>query len=171
MKKNVIILGSSRSNGDTRSIINQFLENMEADVVDLKELEMSYFDYEHMNQNDDFIPLAERLTQYENIILATPVYWYTMSAIMKTFLDRWSDLLKIRKDIGRQFRGKNMFVIACSSDATAYPHFDEPFKLTADYMGMGYLGWMHTWVENGGEIPSKVKAMIEKKGKALKGMN
>lgn len=161
MKKNIIILGSSNSTGNTRTIINKFQENIEAEVVDLKTLDISYFDYTHANQDDDFLPLATRLTEYENIILATPVYWYTMSAIMKTFLDRWSDLLKIRKDIGRKFRGKRLFIIACSSDETVYPYFDEPFKLTADYMGMTYLGCLHTWVENNGLILPELESQIE----------
>lgn len=48
---------------------------------------------------------------YNPIILATPVYWYSMSALMKTFIDRWGDLLDIRKDIGRRLTNKELYII------------------------------------------------------------
>lgn len=165
MNTNLIILGSSHSEGNTKKVVDELLHSLEGEVVDLNKLNISYFDYEHRNRNDDFLPLAEKMTQAQTIILATPIYWYSMSAIMKTFLDRWSDLLKIRKDLGRQMRGKRLFVIACSSDATEYAHFDLPFERTADYMGMIYLGYVHTWIEQG-KVPELVKeklAMASKK--------
>ena len=55
------------------------------------------------------------MVQYEQIIFATPIYWYAMSAQLKTFFDRMTDLLTIHKPLGRQLRkGKKMFLIACS---------------------------------------------------------
>jgi multimeric flavodoxin WrbA len=48
--------------------------------------------------------------------MVTPVYWYTMSGIMKVFFDRFSDLLRIEKDLGRKLRGKSMAVISCGAD-------------------------------------------------------
>ena len=83
-----------------------------------------------------------------------------MSATLKTFIDRISDLLKIRKELGRQLRGKKMMVIACSSDESEYPSFWEPFKLTAEYLGMDYLGHTHTWVSSG-SLPISVKQSID----------
>jgi multimeric flavodoxin WrbA len=32
---------------------------------------------------------------HDQIILATPIYWYAVSAAMKNFLDRLSDLLEL----------------------------------------------------------------------------
>ncbi len=44
--------------------------------------------------------------KYDVLIFATPVYWYSMSGIMKVFFDRITDLLTIKKDIGRKLKGK-----------------------------------------------------------------
>lgn len=95
------------------------------------------------------MPLAKRIIEnYDTIIFATPIYWYAMSAIMKTFFDRLSDLIRIEKGIGRKLRGKSLAMVSCSGHDDRAPGFPEPFKLTADYLGMNYLGDIHTWVED-----------------------
>ena len=128
--------------------------------MDLKELDMTYYDYEHKNQTDDFLPLCEKLLNYDQIILATPVYWYTMSALMKTFLDRLSDLLTIRKDLGRALKGKKLSLLICSSDNREMDWFHKPFEETAEYMDMVYGGHLFTWAEEGTEISPEVKNRI-----------
>ena len=83
-----------------------------------------------------------------------------MSAQMKTFFDRFTDLLKVKKDLGRQLKGKNMKVVCCSSNAEEYPSFWKPFELSAEYLGMQYQGNAHTWIENDA-IPDKVKNRLK----------
>jgi putative NADPH-quinone reductase len=135
----IIIFGSARSNGDTFTAIQMINSEIKAPVIDLNQLNVSYYDYDHKNKEDDFIVLAERMVGYNPIILATPVYWYSMSAIMKTFIDRWSDLLNIRKDIGRRLAGKDLFLI--TSYAVDLPKgFEDPFSQTCDYLKMRYRG-------------------------------
>lgn len=148
--KTILLLGSSRSNGDTRKICDFIIGKTGLDLVDLNEVEMSYYDYEHRNAADDFLPLMENIAEnYERIIFATPIYWYSMSAVMKTFFDRISDLLTIRKELGRKLRGKSMGLISCSGDDDVDYDFEMPFRLSAKYLGLTYLGHSHTWMENG----------------------
>ena len=62
-----------------------------------------------------------------------------MSTQHKIFFDRFSDILTIRKDLGRKLRGKKLFVIA--SFGTSYPGaFEEIFSQMCEYLGMEYLG-------------------------------
>ncbi len=165
--KRLIIFGSSRSHGDTRKVADAFAKLTGADLIDLNDYNISYFDYEHRNQHDDFLVVFQKLLQYDQIIFATPVYWYTMSAVMKTFFDRISDVLKIRKDLGRQLRGKRMMVISSSSDNKEYPGFDLPFSRSAEYLGMHYDGYMHAWVEDG-QVPEVVHNGLAKLAKIPK---
>ncbi len=145
----VIILGSSRSDGNTRAVVDFLLKNANHDIIDLNDYQIGYFDYNNKNRDDDFIPLMRKITaDYRRIIFATPVYWYSMSAIMKTFFDRISDLLKWEKELGRSLRGKAMGVISCSNDDDLNVGFDMPFRESADYLGMDYLGHVHAWSEN-----------------------
>lgn len=138
--KPLIIFGSSRSNGDTLRAINTVFQNSEQiPMIDLNQMNISYYDYENKNSDDDFLSIAEKIAIHDPIILATPVYWYTMSAIMKTFIDRWSDVISIRKELGRKFRGKSIYIIT-AYQVSLPKGFEDPFSQTADYMGMHYKG-------------------------------
>lgn len=160
--KIVVILGSSRSNGNTRKIVN-YLNTLDTciDIVDLNNYNIGYYDYEFKNCNDDFFQLFKSLLTYDTLIFATPIYWYTMSAQLKTFLDRFSDALKgEKKEFGRQLRGKHLAVISCGSDNEIFDGFTMPFIESAMYLGMNYIGHVHTWVEKDILIPNKIKQDI-----------
>jgi multimeric flavodoxin WrbA len=140
----VIIVGSSRSKGNTSKIAEKISIQINADVIDLKDYSISYYDYESTNIGDDFLPLIKSiLEKYDTLIFATPVYWYNMSGIMKVFFDRFSDLIRIEKETGRMLRDKNMLVISNSDEDKLDYDFYLPFRLSADYLGMKYLGEKH----------------------------
>lgn len=157
----IILLGSARSDGNTRKICDYVSSGHNIPICDLNDYQISYYDYNHENSDDDYLPLMERLMVYDTFIFATPVYWYSMSAQMKTFLDRFTDLLKIKKDLGRQLRGKSMKVICCSSDYEEYSEFWKPFERSAEYLGMHYEGNVHTWIENE-HVPQEVKDRLNR---------
>jgi len=162
MKPNIlIIMGSSRSTGNTRKIVDAILAQVTATFIDLSAYNISYYDYEHKNQGDDFIPLAEQMVAADTIILATPVYWYTMSAILKTFMDRLSDLLTIRKDLGRALKGKQLCLVVCSSDEVQYEGFSLPFERTAEYLEMRWGGVFYAWIE-AEKLPLIVQEQLDK---------
>lgn len=148
-KKTVIILGSSRSNGNTRTVVDEMrLINPKIDLIDLNDYRISYFDYKYNNSDDDFLKLFKTLLKYNTLIFATPIYWYTMSAQMKTFFDRISDVLKgDEKRYGRQLKGKQLAVISCGSDQELFDGFTMPFEQSAIYLDMKYVGHLHTWLE------------------------
>lgn len=147
--KKVIILGSSRKNGETKKVVTELIRISDWDLIDLTDFKISHFDYEHLNKNDDFIELIKKITDsYEVLIFATPVYWYSMSGIMKVFFDRITDLLTIEKELGRKLRGKNMAVISCSNGDNLEDNFWLPFKKSAEYLGMNYLTDLHTLQNN-----------------------
>lgn len=142
--KKVIILGSSRSNGNTSNTIASIAKKQAIDVIDLNNYSFSYYDYESKNLNDDFLPLIKSIIEkYDTLIFATPVYWYNMSGIMKVFFDRFSDLIRVEKETGRKLRGKNMFVISNSHDNQIDDSFYIPFQKSAAYLGMNYTGQLH----------------------------
>ena len=161
MNKTVIIQGSSKSNGDTNTVVNYLNTTNQFDIIDLNTKSIGHFDYDFKNANDDFLEIMkEVIEKYDTIIFATPVYWYSMSGILKVFFDRISDLLKTEKDIGRKLRGKNMAMISCSNANDLKEGFSMPFIESANYLGMNYLGDIHTWVGDG-DINVEAKKLIE----------
>jgi len=160
MNKTVIIQGSARPKGDTNTIVNYIALKEGYDVIDLYSKNIGHYDYDYKNADDDFIPLITKIIKnYDTIIFATPVYWYTMSGHIKVFFDRISDLIRIHKDLGRQLRGKNMAMLSTSNSNDLSDGFNIPFVASASYLGMNYLGDIHTWVENN-TISNEVKSII-----------
>ena len=158
--KRIIIQGSSRSKGNTNKVVSLLMNELEFDLIDLSLKKIGYFDYEFENQQDDFLSIIKKISdEYELIVFATPVYWYSMSGMMKTFFDRLSDCLRIEKETGRKLRGKNMAVISCGSDKIETEGFFIPFKKSAEYLGMTYIGNVHTWIE-GELISNEVETRI-----------
>lgn len=143
--KKVIIVGSSRNDGDTSKLTNELIIETDWDLINLNDYNFSYYDYKHENRNDDYLTIMrEIIDNYDTLIFVTPVYWYSMSGIMKVFFDRITDLLEIEKDLGRQLRGKNMAAVSCSIGNNLGDSFWLPFSETAKYLGMNYLGHTHT---------------------------
>lgn len=142
MSKPIIIFGSSRSNGYTFDAVNLITKTLnDFSFVDLSNYEIADFDYEFKNKDDDFISIVDQLLAHDTIIFATPVYWYTMSATMKRFVDRISDLLSMNTSHGRSLRQKKLAVI---SSYSVYPEgndgFEQIFINISKYLGMRYLG-------------------------------
>jgi multimeric flavodoxin WrbA len=157
--KKVVIVGSSRNDGDTSNLINELIKKSGWDSINLNDYNFSYYDYNHKNKDDDYLGLMKQIIEkYDTLIFATPVYWYSMSGIMKVFFDRITDLLEIEKDLGRKLRGKKMAAISCSIGNNLDDSFWLPFSETAKYLGMNYLG--HTHTITGERSESKLKKFI-----------
>ena len=143
MSKYIIIDGSHRTGNTT--LINNFIKNkIRSEILFLREHLIESYNYEGKYSDDDkFISLMENITKNNtHIIWTTPMYWYSMSSCMKVFLDRFTDLLKTNKDIGRQLRGKSMSLIY-NSNGTQEDYFEQPFKNTAQYLGMKFITALH----------------------------
>lgn len=161
--KKVVIIGSSRNDGDTANLAKQLIAKSKWDLVNLNDYEFSYFDYKHENRNDDYLNLMrEIIEKYETLVFITPVYWYSMSGIMKVFFDRFTDLLTIEKELGRKLRGKKMAAVSCSIGNNLEEHFWLPFSKTAKYLGMEYIGNVH--LITGKENELKITEFIQKIG-------
>lgn len=137
--KHLIIYGSSGNGlGKTMGVVNVLKAHLNSDLIDVSKAKLSYFDYDHNNKDDDFHGFAQQMVNAESIIFATPVYWYAMSAQLKVFFDRMSDLITIRKPLGRQLEGKVMTFVAAGHDEVMPEGFEVPFKRTAEYFNMCY---------------------------------
>ena len=142
--RKVIIVGTSRNNGNTSKISETISNQFNIDVINLNNYQFSYYDYESKNKEDDFLNLMRTIiSNYDTLIFATPIYWYSMSGIMKVFFDRFSDLIRIEKPTARQLRGKEFAVISNSYDDEIDYDFYLPFRKSAEYLGMKYIGNKH----------------------------
>jgi multimeric flavodoxin WrbA len=156
----LILQSSARPKGDTYQVARKLADELGADHLDFLDYQIYPFNYEQeYPADDDFLELVEtELLPRQQIIFASPVYWYSMSGPMKIFFDRLSDLLKSRKDLGRKLRGKQMSVLSVSNDEVVNDSFFDAFRLSADYLGMTYGPEWHGWLE--GATPTIVERTI-----------
>jgi multimeric flavodoxin WrbA len=145
MLKTIALLSSSRRNGNTGRLIDRIALQLDIEVVDLSSLRLTPYDYDHCNRDDDFEPLMERVLQHDQVILASPIYWYSVSPAMKVFLDRISDFLELPDLLpkGRRLRAKIAYVVCTSICDEPSPAFMGAFRETFDYLGMTFGGTVH----------------------------
>ena len=112
MKKVVVVSGSPRMNGNCEILCREFIRGAQeaGNWVDFIPLSQHRIDYcigcckctETGNcfQSDAMNGFNQLLLQADVIVLATPVYFYSMTAQMKAFIDRMMPVYqKIRADI------------------------------------------------------------------------
>ncbi|MEJ8802374.1 flavodoxin family protein [Pontibacter sp. H249] len=135
----LIILGSARKNSDTRKLIDKLFLDKDIALLDLLDYKVNGYKYDgNYPASDEFLKLIEVVLQHEQLVFATPVYWYTMSGLMKTFFDRLTDIVTAHKALGRRMAGKESFLLAVGAEDTLPPGFEEPFKLTSAYFHMHF---------------------------------
>lgn len=145
MSRIAIVSGSARKDGESGVLINDILQMVNADVIHLVDHEIEHFNYEQKYKSNDFTELMKKLiSNYDTYIFITPVYWYSMSGILKVFFDRLTDLLHSEKEWGRKLRTKSMAVLTTSNGGNLGEKFWFPFVESAGYLGIRYLGNVHS---------------------------
>jgi len=151
MNPTKIVFASSRRRGNTGQLADLIAEKLSVELVDLGSKNISEFDYAHLNRADDFEPLMASLLDCENLIFASPIYWYSVAPRMKIFLDRISDYLDVPDLLaeGRRLRGKTGYIVCTSNNSIASDVFINAFTATFDYLGMNFGGYLHADCRNG----------------------
>lgn len=102
MSKKVLILsGSPRIGGNSDTLCDQFMLGAEeagnkVEKIFLRDKEINYCvacdtcqrNGGNCDQDDDMVEVLDKMIQADAIVMATPVYFYTMNAQMKTLIDR-----------------------------------------------------------------------------------
>jgi multimeric flavodoxin WrbA len=98
--KVVAIVGSPRPKGNTNYLVDQALQEISSRGIETEKIILSQYrisgclghencrSFKVCQQDDDGRWIIEKFSQADGIILATPVYYYNMTAQMKTFIDR-----------------------------------------------------------------------------------
>ncbi|RDV16341.1 NADPH-dependent oxidoreductase [Pontibacter diazotrophicus] len=137
--KPIAILGSARRESDTKKLVEVLFPENTVKVLDLLDYHVCPYSYSgQYPAADQFLQVMEEILLHKQVIFATPVYWYAMSGLMKTFFDRLTDIITVQKSLGRRLAGKETLLLAIGSDEELPPGFEKPFERTSDYFGMTY---------------------------------
>ena len=142
MNKQIIINGSHNRNGDTTKLIQEIYPEIAS--LKLIDYTIEIYNYdETYSDKDQFLEIINQIIEFEEIIFATPVYWYSMSSLMKIFFDRLTDLISSQETIGRKLMGKKVRVITSSIGNHLDDNFFLPFIETANYLHLEYISGKH----------------------------
>jgi multimeric flavodoxin WrbA len=123
------LLGSPRTNGNTETILDSLVKGLHKDSqisiaqVKLDELEIRACTHCDSCRNtddryciflDDMQPLYQRFIDAQLVILASPVYWWNVSAQLKLFIDRLYGLDP--ETHPERFKGKKIVLVLTYAD-------------------------------------------------------
>ena len=91
-----------------------------------------------------------------DLVIASPLYWFSVSTSVKLYLDHWSGWMRIPGvDFRDRMRGKTMWAI--TAHTAKQPAEVEPLlgtlRLTADYLNMNWGGELLAYGNRPGEAP------------------
>ncbi|RZS32500.1 multimeric flavodoxin WrbA [Herbihabitans rhizosphaerae] len=149
----LFITGSARPDGNTDALARQAASHLpdtaRQEWLNLDDLPLPPF--RDMRHAADGVPdpvgnekiLFDATLAATDIVIASPLYWYSVSASVKLYVDYWAGWL-YRKDLGFKsgMRGRTLWgvtVLAERDEAQADPLVGMLHK-TADYMHMDFGG-------------------------------
>jgi multimeric flavodoxin WrbA len=137
----IVVLGSNRKNSNTKKFVTETYDLLPEQLIDLLDYQIAHYNYDEVYpEQDQFKAIIAKVLHYDMIVLATPVYWYAMSGLMKIFFDRFTDLMSSDKATGRKLKGKTVKLMVVGAEAQIPEGFEVPFKSTAEYFDMHYAG-------------------------------
>lgn len=183
-KKVLILLGSPRKKGNSALLAAQAARGAKAAGADVETIYLQGLDIRACSAcdacqrkpgsgcviRDDMQALYPKLTQADALLLATPVYWFTMSAQMKLWLDRCYALIA---PSGHAFAGKKIGLaltygapdVFSSGGVNALRAFQDAFN----FIGAKIVGMVHGTAWKAGDV-KKNRALLKEArdlGKAL----
>jgi len=130
-KKILVLLGSPRKNGNSTALANQIIAGAESVGASAEKIFLhgKYIspcqacyacqrpDSKGCAIDDEMQPIYGKLVEAGAWVIASPVYWFSMSAQTKLFLDRCFALAAYKKDA---FAGKRIAVAMSFGDEDAF---------------------------------------------------
>ncbi|WP_151770347.1 flavodoxin family protein [Streptomyces abyssomicinicus] len=153
----LFLLGSARQGGNTETLARAAAEQLPAGAeqrwLDLARLPLADFvDARHSGEAwpeprdpeaGNEAALRDATLAATDIVLATPLYWYSVSSSTKAYLDHWTKWLNVPGlDFRERMAGRTLWGVAAMGDraeGVAQP-LDLMLGNTAAYMKMRYGG-------------------------------
>ncbi len=156
MRTVIGIAGSPRKNGNSTTLLRSALKGARLSGAETKEVYLNGLVFKGCQGcrkcspkgkcilNDDLTPILADLRKAEGWLLASPIYFDSVSGQMKAFFDRCHTFIVDPKsqDLKPQLEGKRKGIVILSyEDTPRKEYLGEAQKLTK------YLGWMGDFVK------------------------
>lgn len=173
MPKYVLVFkGSPRQNGNSSSLADRAVEGAKAagasvEVFSLHTMNIRPCDACDTCQEtgvcvlkDDMQLLYPKLTRADAIIIASPIYWFTINAQTKLFIDRWYGL---ESPNGNALKGKQFGVLLTYGDTDPYSsgaiNAIRTFQDMLRYIGANIRGLVYGTALDVGDVQKQPELM------------
>lgn len=152
-RKFLFVLGSSRPGGNTETLARRAAEQLPADTEQrwLNLADHPLPDFEDLRHDSDHTRpsgnsaavLLDATVEATDIVIASPLYWYSVSATTKRYLDYWSGWLRTPGvDFKATLAGRTLWGVTALADEE--PSVADPLvgtlRNSAAYLGMRFGG-------------------------------
>lgn len=149
--KIIVISGSAHADGASTYLADRFVAGAHVagqqvdryNVVDHQtNFVMVAENEDPIPQDDDCAQLLTKVTQADLVVLVTPVYYYAMSSLLKTVVDRFYDINITLKRMDKQIM---MLATAYDPDEHVFDSMKINYRQLANYLGWHDAGtvWDH----------------------------
>ena len=151
MEKILFVNSSPNRDGNTYRIGEELLKNKEHDVLQMADYKISQ--YGQVFEDDEMKDVLKEMDKYDILVIGSPVYWYTVGGMLKTFIDR---LYMLPEAVF--LKGKQLYLFAQGSAPSQDTVKSIEFlsNRLSYLMGMELMGVV-TDSSDGREILSKMK--------------
>ena len=108
MEKILFVNSSPNREGNTYRIGEELLKDKEHDVLQMADYRISQ--YGQVFEDDEMKEVLKEMDKYDILVIGSPVYWYTVGGMLKTFIDRLYMLPE-----AEALRGKKLYLFAQGS--------------------------------------------------------
>ncbi|OKK06634.1 flavodoxin [Streptomyces sp. CB03234] len=171
----LFVLGSSRTDGNTEILARAAAAQLPVGIpqrwVDLAQLPLP--DFQDGRHETDAWPAGEieeglrRATlEATDIVIASPLYWYTLSAQTKRYLDYWSGWLKVPGlDFKERMAGRTLWgvTVMAHDEEVVADGLVTALNNSAAYMGMRFGGVLFGNGSRPGQVRDDERAMVRAK--------
>ncbi|MER5259034.1 NAD(P)H-dependent oxidoreductase [Streptomyces sp. NPDC002855] len=172
----LFVLGSSRPDGNTEILARRAAEQLPSDVGQrwlnladhpLPDFEDLRHDSDHVRPSGDSAAvLLDATVEATDIVIASPLYWYSVSATTKRYLDYWSGWLRTPGvDFKATMAGRNLWgvtALAHEEGVVADPLVGT-LRNSAAYLGMRFGGVLLGNGSKPGDVLKDERALTEAK--------
>ena len=151
MEKILFVNSSPNRDGNTYRIGEELLKDKEHDVLQMADYRISQ--YGQVFEDDEMKEVLKEMDKYDILVIGSPVYWYTVGGMLKTFIDKLYMLPE-----AEALRGKKLYLFAQGSlpNEDTVKSIEFLFNRLSYLMGMELKGVV-TDSSDGREILNKMR--------------
>ncbi|MGP4074726.1 flavodoxin family protein [Halobacillus sp. K22] len=148
----VVLYGGTREGGNTELLTETVIGDLTVHRIFLKDYQMNHIiDQRHDDKGfdqveDDYDQVVSKMIDADVLIFATPIYWYGMSSVMKTFIDRWSQTARDEKfpNFKESMANKPVYLIAAGGDEPRIKGLPlvQQFKYICEFMNLTFVDYI-----------------------------